>query len=270
MPARRRLPADRTAPRPMSLHPAARALGLVLFVMATGLAAIGATASVPVVIDGVVSSVVDGDSLWLTPARGGGAIEVRLAGIDAPEICQPGGPEARAFLAGWVLKKPARLRVGAGGAGVDAYGRRLGTLQVDGTEVNRRLVEQGHAWSVRRGDGKGPHADRSADPYSAPERQARALRRGLHQAGGAEHPRDFRRRHGPCPRPEGAAAPSPRPAPAAAAASPASGPWRCDGRTQCSQMRSCAEATWFLRHCTGTVMDGDGDGVPCEQQWCRP
>jgi len=43
---------------------------------------------------------------------------------------------------------------------------------------------------------------------------------------------------------------------------------RCDGRTHCSQMRSCAEATFFLRNCPGVLMDGNHDGVPCEQQWC--
>jgi cold shock CspA family protein len=42
----------------------------------------------------------------------------------------------------------------------------------------------------------------------------------------------------------------------------------CDGRTRCSQMTSCAEATWFLRHCPNVQMDGDHDGLPCEQQWC--
>lgn len=42
----------------------------------------------------------------------------------------------------------------------------------------------------------------------------------------------------------------------------------CDGRTHCSQMRSCAEATYFLQHCPGVAMDGDHDGTPCEQQWC--
>ena len=42
----------------------------------------------------------------------------------------------------------------------------------------------------------------------------------------------------------------------------------CDGRTMCPQMRSCEEATYFLRSCPGTKMDGDGDGVPCEDQWC--
>lgn len=44
--------------------------------------------------------------------------------------------------------------------------------------------------------------------------------------------------------------------------------YRCDGRTHCSEMRSCAEATYFIQHCPSTKMDGDGDGVPCERQWC--
>lgn len=45
--------------------------------------------------------------------------------------------------------------------------------------------------------------------------------------------------------------------------------YSCDGRTMCSQMNSCAEATYFIRNCPGTQMDGDGDGVPCESQWCN-
>lgn len=44
--------------------------------------------------------------------------------------------------------------------------------------------------------------------------------------------------------------------------------FRCDGRTYCSQMTSCAEAIYFLEHCPGVKMDGEGDGVPCEKQWC--
>ena len=42
----------------------------------------------------------------------------------------------------------------------------------------------------------------------------------------------------------------------------------CDGRTYCSQMSSCKEAKFFLKNCPGTKMDGNHDGVPCEQQWC--
>lgn len=44
--------------------------------------------------------------------------------------------------------------------------------------------------------------------------------------------------------------------------------FRCDGRTHCSQMTSCAEAMLFLKNCPGVKMDGNNDGVPCEQQWC--
>lgn len=219
-------------------------------------------------IEGTVTSVVDGDSLWLTPAAGGRAIEVRLAGIDAPEICQDGGAEAKAYLVELALKKPARLLPAGAGRGRDPYGRTLGTLVVDGVEVNRRLVEEGQAWSLRIKWDQGP--------YVAQERMARALGRGVHKAGSAAlQPKDFRLRHGPCAGPAAASA-TPSPPPAAlpqsaprppVAAAPA-GPYRCDGRIHCSQMSSCAEATWVLQHCPGTQMDGDRDGIPCETQWC--
>lgn len=65
--------------------------------------------------------------------------------------------------------------------------------------------------------------------------------------------------------PAQAAGPAPRVAPAEA---PVTATFNCDGRTHCSQMTSCAEAKWFINHCPGTKMDSDGDGVPCEEQWC--
>jgi hypothetical protein len=46
------------------------------------------------------------------------------------------------------------------------------------------------------------------------------------------------------------------------------GKYKCDGRTYCSQMSSCEEATFFLQNCPGVKMDGNHDGVPCEKQWC--
>ena len=50
---------------------------------------------------------------------------------------------------------------------------------------------------------------------------------------------------------------------------PPSAQYKCDGRIYCSQMTSCAEATYFLQNCPGTKMDGNNDGTPCEKQWCK-
>lgn len=43
----------------------------------------------------------------------------------------------------------------------------------------------------------------------------------------------------------------------------------CAGKTHCSEMRSCGEAEFYLKNCPDTQMDGDFDGIPCEEQHCR-
>lgn len=43
--------------------------------------------------------------------------------------------------------------------------------------------------------------------------------------------------------------------------------FKCDGRQHCSQMKSYAEAKYFIKHCPSTKMDGDNDGIPCERQF---
>jgi len=64
-------------------------------------------------------------------------------------------------------------------------------------------------------------------------------------------------------------APSSSPPPRTALrVSPAPQAYRCDGRQRCSQMTSCAEAEFFLANCSDVKMDGNGDGTPCEEQWC--
>jgi hypothetical protein len=40
--------------------------------------------------------------------------------------------------------------------------------------------------------------------------------------------------------------------------------YRCDGRINCSQMNSREEAVWYVQNCPNHKMDGDGDGIPCE------
>ena len=229
-------------------------------------------AAAPRSVQGMVSKVTDGDSLWLTPASAS-AIQVRLRDIDAPESCQPWGAEARKALSDLALNKVATLQI----SGRDAYGRMVGVLLIEDLNVGRFLVENGHAWSVRTRWDQGPLVKQ--------EKMARALTRGLHAMPGAVQPQEFRRSHGPCAAGETAAPPgrgaapsqmsSPSPvatvATAAATAGGTAAPagFRCDGRMRCSQMTSCEEAKYFLAHCPNVKMDGGRhNGIPCEKQWC--
>ena len=213
-----------------------------------------ASHAAPQLLEGKVTHVTDGDSLWVAPAAPGAPVELRLEGIDAPEICQAWGPEARAALSELVLGKEVSVKT----VGRDMHGRTLGTVYLDTQNINKLMVQEGHAWSTRYKYDRGP--------YVADERMAKALSRGLNRAGGAVMPRDFRQLNGPC---HAGAAAAPAPAPVAVAPVPPVLNARCDGRKRCTQMRSCEEATWFLKNCPGMEMDGDGDGVPCERQWCR-
>ena len=43
----------------------------------------------------------------------------------------------------------------------------------------------------------------------------------------------------------------------------------CQGKTHCSQMTSCEEAMFYLANCPNQQTDGNGDGEPCESQWCN-
>jgi cold shock CspA family protein len=46
--------------------------------------------------------------------------------------------------------------------------------------------------------------------------------------------------------------------------------FQCEsGKTHCSHMQSCEEATFYLKNCPTIQMDGDADGIPCERQHCR-
>jgi len=139
-------------------------------------------------IDGTVARVVDGDTLVLESASGA-PLTVRVQGIDAPEICQPHGPQAKQALEEMVLKQPVRVFA----SGRDDHGRTLAKLMKGELDVGDRMVRDGHAWSYRYRNDHGP--------YLAGERMAHALKRGLHVDVAALQPREFRKRHGACPLP---------------------------------------------------------------------
>lgn len=147
----------------------------------------GAPRPAPLRLEGVVSRVSDGDTLWIRPVdRRRKPVKVRLLGIDAPETCQAGGEAARQALAGRVLQR----RVVVETSSRDDYGRALGRVWLDGEDVNAWLVASGHAWGAR--------TRRSQAGYAAEQRQAQAAGLGLFADPQALPPWTFRRTHGPC------------------------------------------------------------------------
>jgi endonuclease YncB( thermonuclease family) len=147
-----------------------------------------AAAGAACALEGVVTRVSDGDTLWLRPAGGGRYVKVRVQGIDAPELCQAWGLEAKRALEALALGQRVHID---DGALRDDHGRRLSRLLRDGEDLGARMVRDGHAWSYRW--------RRDAGPYLIEEVDARTSGRGLHADPQAIVPREFRKRHGPCP-----------------------------------------------------------------------
>ena len=155
--------------------------------LCAALASPPAWARAPQELRGHASRVIDGDTLWFTPRDGSRRMKLRLQGLDAPELCQRWGPQSRDALAALVRGQELRVRV----ITRDDYGRRLVRLaDAQGRDLGERLVREGAAWN----DGW----RHRPGPYAQAERAARELRLGLHAQPFAQHPRDFRHRHGPC------------------------------------------------------------------------
>ena len=138
---------------------------------------------------GVVSYVVDGDTVHVRPAGGGKPVSVRIQGIDAPEICQAAGAASRDALTQLALGQPVQVH----GEHHDDYGRVLATIEVHGEDVGQVMVARGLAWSYRyRGQG---------GAYAVQQRQARAAGLGMFSSAYAQppmYPAAFRRQHGSC------------------------------------------------------------------------
>lgn len=96
-------------------------------------------------LTGKVVSIADGDTLTiLTDSRE--QVKIRLAGIDTPEKAQPFGTKAKQALAALTFNKQVRVDVET----KDKYGRTVGTVFVNGQNVNSEMVQQGMAWVYRK------------------------------------------------------------------------------------------------------------------------
>lgn len=121
-----------------------------------------------------VVRVKDGDSVLVERLPMKRISEIRLAGMDAPELGQPWGIQSRAALKRLIEGKKVRVVV----TDRDRYSRLVGKLWIGRVYVNAYMTEQGHAWAFDRymKDGKiraGQIAARAAGRglWSLPERE---------------------------------------------------------------------------------------------------
>jgi micrococcal nuclease len=114
---------------------------VLLFLLATGLTADQAANRVGLRFDAQVVRVGDGDSVELIPVGETKPLTVRLEGIDAPELAEPFGREARAFARTLLLKQ----RVNVHGRDNDRYGRLVARVSVGNRDASLELLRAGLA-----------------------------------------------------------------------------------------------------------------------------
>lgn len=93
--------------------------------------------------EGTIIKVVDGDTFVFQTTEG--SLKVRMQGIDAPEKKQDFGSESKVFIEKY-LNKPAKVE----SIGLDKYGRTLGTLLVNGIDINLESLKNGCSWHFKK------------------------------------------------------------------------------------------------------------------------
>ena len=207
-------------------------------------------------------------------------MKVRLYGIDSPEKGQAFGQQAQDVTSALVAGRKVEVEQ----KDTDRYGRVVGLVEVNGQSLNELIIQNGYAWVFGRycnekfcddwvkleGIARQQNKGMWQDPVVVPPWEWRAAQRDGKQAEPPVIPIGEK----PDTVPEKSWLAKIRKAvtPGGSSGSentPNEAQYRCDGRTHCSQMTSCEEATFFLNNCPGTKMDGNKDGVPCERQWCN-
>lgn len=148
-------------------------------------------------VECMVERVVDGDTINAID-RQNTKLKIRLYGIDAPETekrnrksgliskqGQPHGEEATAALNAKVRNAVITVDI----MDVDRYKRMVGVIKIGNRNINREIVQEGHAWAYK---------SYLSAPYRSEfigaEEQARSKGLGLWKETNPEPPWEFRKR----------------------------------------------------------------------------
>lgn len=156
--------------------------------------------NVQLVIEGKVVNVHDGDTVTVLD-QNNKKHAIRLQGIDAPELKQEFGAASQKNLSGMVMGKQVTIVWNK----VDKYRRTVGTIMLDGRDINIEQVRAGVAWHFKKYEDEQSPVDRQT--YAVAELEARTAKLGLWKGETPMAPGDWRqevktKRWGPPP-PEG-------------------------------------------------------------------
>ena len=133
-------------------------------------------------LDGYVVKVSDGDSFTIKSY--GKNVRVRMYGIDAPELKQRYGKEAKKYLENLILGKKVELKV----LYEDKYRRKIARVYYKSKEINLEMLRSGNVWFYEY------HAKNEKE-YRRAYEEAKREKRGLWKDKNPENPRDFRLRN---------------------------------------------------------------------------
>ena len=135
---------------------------------------------------GRVVRIADGDTLTLLDSSNT-QHRIRLEGIDAPESHQAFGTQSKRSLSDMVFGKDVIVVYQK----TDQYGRLVGKIVIDGTDVNLAQVKSGMAWHYKEYERE--QSVKDGDLYAKAEDEARADRRGLWHDADPVEPSAFRK-----------------------------------------------------------------------------
>jgi endonuclease YncB( thermonuclease family) len=139
-------------------------------------------------LQGKVVSVADGDTITVLDSQKT-QHKIRLQGIDAPERAQPFGNKSRQSLHELVHGKQVTVDYQK----KDKYGRVVGKILLNNTDVCLEQLKRGMAWHFKQYANEQPKEDQ--ETYSLAEQQAKTELKGLWKDKQPVPPWEFRKQN---------------------------------------------------------------------------
>lgn len=125
-----------------------------------------------------VTEILSGDTFVIL--RNEGQVKVRMLGIDAPELKQTYGEEAKKYLSQLILNKDIEVKEDK----LDKYNRVVGEIFLGEKNINIEMLKTGNAWCLR--------SQKDVVQYTDAQKNAKREKKGLWKEENPKSPWKFR------------------------------------------------------------------------------